>query len=93
MINGHNNGYDPDLVYPPGETLLELLEEHEMTQAELAERMEQPLDEIEQLIDGHTPLTLEIATQLEAIFLMPAKLWLNLEGMYRSQQPLILVPV
>lgn len=32
-------GYEPDLVFPPGETLREVLEERSMSQAEVAARM------------------------------------------------------
>lgn len=76
--------FTPDFVYPPGETLLELLEDHEMTQAELAVRLERPTQTIQALIKGNHPVTADIALQLEAIFKMPAQLWLNLERDYRD---------
>lgn len=76
--------YEPDFVTPPGETLLELLEERHMTQSELAQRMGRPLKTINEIIRGKTQLTPETALQLELVFGTPARVWLNLEQNYRE---------
>ena len=42
MVNRVQNQYAPDYVSPPGETLLETLETIGMSQADLAERADDP---------------------------------------------------
>src|SRR5207247_1387509 len=51
MPEPRRNEYTPDIVTPPGETLLEVLEARGMTQAELAERMGRPKKTISELIN------------------------------------------
>lgn len=84
MSNQRYYKYQPPLIYPPGDTLLELLEQHGMSRAELARQMGQSTKIINQLIKGHYLLTPEIAFQLELLFKMPAQMWLNLEQAYRE---------
>ena len=84
MNNQQTYYYQSNFVYPPGETLLELLEERGMTQAELARRMGRPKKTINELIKGKTELTSETALQLEKVLQTPAHIWLNLEGSYRE---------
>lgn len=67
----------------PGETLIDLLEEKGMTQAELAERMGRPLKTINEIIKGKTSITPETAIQLEGVFSVPASFWMNLESNYQ----------
>lgn len=67
----------------PGETLVDLLEEKGMTQAELAERMGRPLKTINEIIKGKTSITPETAIQLEGVFSVPASFWMNLESNYQ----------
>jgi len=73
---------DPILILP-GETLIDLLEEKGMTQAELAERMGRPLKTINEIIKGKTSITPETAIQLEGVFSVPAGFWMNLESNYQ----------
>lgn len=44
--------YQPDVVSAPGETLLDLLEERDISQKELALRMGRPLKTINEIIKG-----------------------------------------
>lgn len=67
----------------PGETLVDLLEEKGMTQAELAERMGRPLKTINEIIKGKASITPETAIQLEGVFSVPASFWMNLENNYQ----------
>ncbi len=76
--------YFADIAIPPGETLLEMLEENNMTQAELAKRIDMSRKHINQLIKGKTSLTAETAIKLEKIFELPANFWLNLETDYQE---------
>jgi HTH-type transcriptional regulator / antitoxin HigA len=73
----------PRYVVPPGETIRELLDEHNMTQAELARRMERPESTISQIINGKKRIEPETALQLEDVLGMPAHFWVTLEANYR----------
>ncbi len=76
--------YEPDVVYPPGETLREWLDEHHMTQAELAVRTELSTKHIDEVVAGIAPITDETALELERVTGVPAGLWSGLEASYRS---------
>lgn len=84
MSNTIQNQYTPDYVSPPGETLLELLEELGMPQAELAQRMGRPKKTINEIIKGKTAITPETALQLETVLGAPAEFWNNRERIYRQ---------
>ncbi len=76
--------YSADVAIPPGETLLELLESNNMTQAELAERIGFSKKHINEIIKGKSAITAETAVKLENIFSPPASFWTNLEANYRE---------
>ncbi len=78
------NQYKPTSVSPPGDTLRELLEEKNMSQAELAERMGRPRKTINEIIQGKTVITSETALQLEHVLGSPASFWLRRESHYRE---------
>ncbi|MEA5507656.1 helix-turn-helix domain-containing protein [Halotia wernerae UHCC 0503] len=84
MINEIQNQYTPDYVSPPGETLLEVLEEWGMSQADLAERTGRPKKTINEIINGKAALTSETALQLERVLNIPASFWNNRERQYRE---------
>ena len=77
MSNPIQNQYAPDVVSPPGETLLEILEDRGMSQAELAERTGRPKKTINEIIKGKVALTPETAIQLERVLGTPASFWNN----------------
>ena len=74
--------YEPDLVFPPGETLREVLTERGMTQAELAARMGRPKKTISEIASGKARLTDDTALELEAVLGIPSLLWSNLQHAY-----------
>ncbi len=76
--------YEPDLVYAPGETLVEWLDEHGMTQAELAARLGLSAKHVNQITKGSAPITTETALGLEQVTRVPAEFWNNLELNYRT---------
>ena len=84
MSNVIQNQYTPDYVSPPGETLEEILEERDMTQAELAERMGRPKKTISEIINGKAAITPETALQLERVLSIPASFWNERERYYRE---------
>ena len=76
--------FQPDYAFPPGETLLETLEELGLTQKELAERMGRPLKTINQIVKGTAQIMPETALQLEKVTGVPASFWNNAESNYRE---------
>lgn len=76
--------YEPDFVTPPGDTLLELLDDRGMSQTELARRMNRPIKTINGIIRGKKAITAETALQLERVFGTPASFWLNRERHYQE---------
>ena len=84
MVRSKRNEYEPDVVSPPGSTLLESLEGLGMTQMELAERTGRPLKTINEIIKGKAAITPETAIQLERVLGSPARFWNNRERHYRD---------
>jgi addiction module HigA family antidote len=84
MIETISNQYTPELVSLPGETLLEILEDRGISQAELADRMGRPKKTINEIIKGKAAITHETALQLEKVLGIPASFWNNLERNYRD---------
>lgn len=78
------HAYEPDHAIPPGETLLETIEELDLTQKELALRMGRPLKTINQIIKGTARIMPETALQLEKVTGVPASFWNNAESDYRE---------
>lgn len=77
--------YEPDYAVPPGETLLETIDQIGMSQAELAERSGRPKKTINEIIKGKAAITPETARQLERVLGIPATFWNNLERNYREK--------
>lgn len=78
------NQYLPDYVSPPGETLLDALEERGMRQKELAERMSRPEKTINEIVKGKNAITPETALQLEKVLGIPANFWIQREAHYQE---------
>lgn len=72
-----------DMAIPPGEYLEEVLEDVEISQAELARRMGRPPQAINEIIKGDKAITPETALQLEQVLGVSAQFWSNLEAEFR----------
>lgn len=79
-----DNRYEPDLVLPPGDTLEEVLDNIDMTQAELAKRTGLSTKHINQIVNGAAAITSETALLLERATGVSARTWSNLEVAYRE---------
>lgn len=84
MAAATDNHYEPDLVLPPGDTLEEVLENADMSQAELAKRTGLSTKHINQIVNGAAPITPETALLLERATGVSARTWSNLEVAYRE---------
>ena len=72
-----------DLAIPPGEYLGEVMCEQLMNQAELAQRMNQPVQAINEIVSGAKAIVPEAALQLEQVTGVAAHVWMGLEADYR----------
>ena len=76
--------YQPDYAVPPGAVLDEHRDSAGLTQAELSQRLGFSTKHVNRLLAGLEPVTPETALKLEAVFGLPARLWLALEARYRE---------
>ena len=77
--------FNPDWISPPGETIADLIEERNWSQADLAKRLGCTLNQISLLINGEVPITKEIAFKLENVLGSSASFWLIRESQYRAK--------
>lgn len=70
----------------PGEFLYDILQSIDMSQKELAEKLEMTPKHINQFIQGKTSLTNDMACRLELVLGTSAQTWMNLEFNYQSQK-------
>jgi HTH-type transcriptional regulator/antitoxin HigA len=76
--------FSPDWASPPGDTLLDLLEERGWTQQQLADLMGYSTEQVRWLIDGKALLTEGDALQLQNVLGIPIGFWLNRETSYQA---------
>jgi len=81
-----NSRYKPDYAVSPGEVLDEHREAATLTQAELSQRLGFSAKHVNRLLAGLEPVTPETALKLEAVFGLPARVWLTLEARYREHR-------
>lgn len=67
MSSALANAYLPDQVSLPGGTLHKVLDDRQMSQAELAERTGRPKKTFNEIIKGKAAITAETALQLERV--------------------------
>jgi len=75
--------YAPDYALPPGGTLVEVLSERGMSQAELARRAGLSAKHVNQIVLGTAALSAETALRLERVTGVPASVWTELEADYQ----------
>jgi HTH-type transcriptional regulator / antitoxin HigA len=80
-----STAFNPDWVSPPGDTIIDLLEERGWNQEEFANRTGYTTKEISLLINGNTAITDDTALQLERVLGSPASFWLTREAHYRKR--------
>jgi HTH-type transcriptional regulator/antitoxin HigA len=78
--------FEPDYAVPPGETLAELLDERNMSQADLARRTDLSTKHINQIVAGEAAISPETALRLERVTHVPARFWTQLEAHYQQQR-------
>ncbi len=74
----------PEWAVPPGDILLEVLEERGLSQSELARRLDRPIKTVNEIVKGKAAITPDTAIQLERALGITARFWNNLEVNYRE---------
>lgn len=82
MSSETRNEYKPDHVSSPGESLVEILDDVGMSQAELARRTGRTVKTINGIVRGREPLTPTTALQFEKVLGVGARFWSELERNY-----------
>lgn len=77
--------FSPDWVSPPGDTISDLIEERDWTQAQLAERLGYTTKHVSQLITGKASISEQTAVKLERVLGSSIAFWLSREAQYRAQ--------
>lgn len=77
--------FTPDWISPPGETIADLIEEREWSQADLSKRLGYTTKHVSLLINGKAPITEETALKLESVLGSTASFWLSREAQYRAK--------
>lgn len=81
--------FSPDWASPPGDTILDLLEERGWTQQQLADRLGFSLKHVNQLIKGKVPLSEDAAVRLRNVLGASVGFWLTREAQYRERVALL----
>ncbi len=76
--------FHPDWVSPPGDTIEDLLEERNWTQAELAKRTGFTAKHVNELVKGKAALTPDAAGRLSSVLGAPVEFWLVREAKYQA---------
>ena len=77
--------FSPDWASPPGDTIVDFMEEKDWTKAELARRLGFSTKHLNQLIKGDISITHETALRLERVLGSTTNFWLNREAKYRER--------
>jgi addiction module HigA family antidote len=83
-----NLGFNADWASPPGELIVEVLEEFGWTRVELAQRLDFSAKHVNELLKGRAPITADSAERLERVLGHDAGFWLRLEANYQQVIPL-----
>lgn len=75
----------PAPLLPPGTYVEEWLEDQEINQQELASRLEVSPKHLSQVINGHVPISPEMAAKLEAVTGYPVEFWLEHQARYTAR--------
>lgn len=76
--------FAPDWASPPGESIIDILEERGWSQSELAQRLGYTEKHVSLLVNGKVALSMDAALRLERVLGSTADFWLALETNYQK---------
>ena len=77
--------FAPDYIVPPGDTIIDLLEEREMTQANLAQRLGISAKHVNQIVKGSAAISADVALGLEKVLGGSVSFWVTREALYQAR--------
>jgi HTH-type transcriptional regulator/antitoxin HigA len=77
--------FAPDYIVPPGDTILDLLDEREMTQTDLARRLGVSAKHVNQIVKGSAPISSDVALGLEKVLGGSVSFWATREALYQAR--------
>ncbi|NEO66023.1 MAG: DNA-binding protein, partial [Moorea sp. SIO4G2] len=83
-MTNYNYTFDPDWGSPPGETIADLLEEKDLTEADLVKDLDCTIEDISELINGKAAITKDTAAKLSRVLGSTEGFWLEREAQYRA---------
>lgn len=80
----HKGSFNPGIAIPPGETIVEILEDRKMSQQEFAEKLKEPPEHVKKIIEGTAVISDDISIKLETVHGIKATFWNKLEAKYQG---------
>ena len=84
IMDAKRTGISRDLIIHPGETIADVLEERDITQAELADLTGVSPAYVCKVVAGECGITSGFAVNLEYALGVPKSFWLNLQANYEA---------
>ena len=81
-----NTDFEPDYAVPPGETLLAYLDDRDMTQTDLAKRLDVSLKHVRQIAKGAAGISPDLAVRLGRVLGPSATFWAALDAKYQADK-------
>lgn len=76
--------FQPDWASAPGDTIVDILRERHLTEAEFAVRIGQSLQYVEDLLRGHATITITVARNLARVLGASTEFWMSRDFQYRN---------
>ncbi|EHK9184857.1 ImmA/IrrE family metallo-endopeptidase [Vibrio vulnificus] len=80
----HTNDFSPDWISPPGETIVELLDESGLSIEDLSRKIGLSSQKSQRLLDGELSICQSLASRLESTFKVSSKFWLSRDSQYQA---------
>lgn len=79
-----NIDFQPNWASSPGDTILDILRERNLTEEEFASRIDYKIEDVKDLIQGRIAITLGTARQLEQVLGASVEFWMTRDYQYRQ---------
>lgn len=80
----NSQGFRPDWASPPGATIADILEEQAVSIGEFAQRLGQTTEEVHNLLQGRTAITIALARRLQETLGASVEFWMARDFQYRA---------
>jgi HTH-type transcriptional regulator / antitoxin HigA len=80
----HSNDFQPDWISPPGDTIVDILDEMGLSAEELSRKMGISSKKGQKLLDGDLPIGLPLASKLEIVLKVSSVFWLKRDSQYQA---------